>query len=81
MTSSDLNQAIKSTIEALDQFERIIELQELIKLTYEQFDHPNYSLRRTDLLIGIYLKDTGEYMVNVKNSLEEIQSILLTNKS
>lgn len=81
MTSSDLNQAIKSTIEALDQFEQIYQLQELIKLAYEQFDNPNNNLQRTDLLIGIYLKDTGEYMVNVKNSLEEIQSILLTNKS
>ncbi len=80
MTSSDLNQAIKSTIEALDQFEQITELQELVKLAYEQLENPNHNLRRINLLIGIYLKDTGEYMVNIKKSLDEIQGILVTNK-
>lgn len=77
MTPSDLNQAIKSTIEALDQFEHITELQELIKLVHEQLENPNNSFRRTDLLVGIYLKDTSEYMANVKKSLENIQSILV----
>lgn len=80
MTPSDLNQAIKSTIEALDQFEQITELQELVKLAYEQFENPKINFRRTDILIAIYLRDTGEYMVSVKNCLENIQSILLTVK-
>ncbi len=80
MTSSDLNQAIKSTIEALDQFEQITELQELVKLVYEQLENPNHNMRRTNLLISIYLEDTNELMVNVKKSLDQIQSILVTNK-
>ena len=80
MTPSDLNRAVKSTIDALDQFEQIIELQKLIKLAYEQFDNSNITKQeinnRTDLLISIYLRDTDEYIINVKNCLHEIQTFL-----
>lgn len=85
MTSSDLNQAIKSTIDALDQFEQIGELQELVKLAYEQFDNNTITTQdiksRTDLLIGIYLRNTDEYIINVKNHLKEIQSVLTKARS
>lgn len=81
MTSSDLNQPVSSTIGALDEFEQIIELQELVKLAHDQLENSNFTTKdktRTDLLISIYLKDTSEYMINVKKYLEEVQAYFWT---
>lgn len=79
MTSqfSNSNQAIRSTLEALDEFCQLEELQELVELAFEQFDSGNDGTKRAIILLHTYLKNSREHARNVRKALETVQDTLV----
>lgn len=82
MTSQfqESNKATISTIQALDEFEQLEQLQTLIELAFEQLEHGSNGIKRAEILIHLYLKNSSEHTRSVRKALETVQSTLISNK-
>lgn len=79
MTSQfqESNKAIVSTIQALDEFHELEQLQTLVELALQQFDYGSDGVKRAAILIQIYLKNSSEHSRSVRKALESAQNALV----
>jgi hypothetical protein len=70
------------TISALDEFNHIANLQQLLEICLEEFDYPTEKTQfRVDLLISLYLPKVELHPEELKFSLERIRQQLSTDSA
>lgn len=70
------------TISALDEFERIHKLQEILEICLEQFDNrSDKTLDRADLLISLYISAMELHLDELRGSLEELRQQIQNSSS
>lgn len=74
----DSKTLITSTIEALDEFQRISELQALVCIAFKELELGKEGYKHASLLMELYLENSSDRLIRLRKALETVQSTFIS---